>query len=430
MEKEKNTSEEGGSKLSNKALILVEAGIAIVAVVVIIVAIAVNKKQAAADPAAGTDPASAGMTTDPAAAGAFPGTDPAADIDNSAVYAFVPQFPEEGTMNPITEDEAKAAEAAGTMLKLELPDGGYVYVNNYRNEDLLHEALTFDDEDLENYIKEEILAVYEVKLPVDRDTAQTGDLANIDYAGYRDGVAFDGGTAQGYDLLLGSGSFIPGFEEGVVGMKIGETKDLPLTFPENYGNADLAGASVIFTVTLNALKTEGYADELTDDVADQLTGGELTTASAFRDYIRTEYLPKDRMNEFLLRDLYVGNLNEDTLRAEYDKEVDQYIQSASGYGMSLASYVGMMGVASLEDFLTDIAMSTPDTLRAEALYEAIRENEISPVTDDEIAAFASEQGFEDVSVFIEQYGRETIEDYLYSLKVDDYLNELAGIPAE
>ncbi len=82
-----------------------------------------------------------------------------------------------------------------------------------------------------------------------------GDVVNIDYVGKKDGVAFSGGTASGYDLEIGSGTFIPGFEEGLAGKKIGSTVDLDLTFPENYGNSDLAGKDVVFTVTINYVKS-------------------------------------------------------------------------------------------------------------------------------------------------------------------------------
>lgn len=85
---------------------------------------------------------------------------------------------------------------------------------------------------------------------------QKGDTANIDYEGKRDGVAFEGGTAKGYDLKIGSGSFIDGFEDGLIGVNIGDTVDLNLTFPKNYGNADLAGAAVVFTVKVNYVKTD------------------------------------------------------------------------------------------------------------------------------------------------------------------------------
>lgn len=84
-----------------------------------------------------------------------------------------------------------------------------------------------------------------------------GDTVNIDYEGKRDGVAFQGGTAKGYDLKIGSGTFIPGFESGLIGVNIGDTVDLNLKFPENYGKSDLAGAAVVFTVKVNYVKNDG-----------------------------------------------------------------------------------------------------------------------------------------------------------------------------
>ncbi len=83
---------------------------------------------------------------------------------------------------------------------------------------------------------------------------ENGDVANIDYTGKKDGVAFEGGTASAQDLEIGSGSFIPGFEEGLVGVSIGETVDLNLTFPKEYHSADLAGKAVVFTVKVNSAK--------------------------------------------------------------------------------------------------------------------------------------------------------------------------------
>lgn len=83
--------------------------------------------------------------------------------------------------------------------------------------------------------------------------AENGDTVNIAFTGYLDGEAFDGGSSDSYDLELGSGTFIDGFEEGVMGHAIGDTFDLNLTFPDNYGNSDLAGKDVVFTVTLNGI---------------------------------------------------------------------------------------------------------------------------------------------------------------------------------
>ena len=85
---------------------------------------------------------------------------------------------------------------------------------------------------------------------------EKGDTANINYVGKKDGVAFDGGSADNHPLEIGSGAFIPGFEDGIIGHKIGETFDLPLKFPEGYKNADLAGKDVIFTVTINSIQAK------------------------------------------------------------------------------------------------------------------------------------------------------------------------------
>ena len=130
----------------------------------------------------------------------------------------------------------------------------YVTLGEYKGMNITIPKTEVTDEDVDSYI-DYLLSANESYVDItDRDVAQNGDVANIDYEGKKDGVAFDGGTAQGYDLNLGSGVFIDGFEDGVVGMKVGETKDLTLTFPDNYANEDLAGAEVVFTVTLNSIK--------------------------------------------------------------------------------------------------------------------------------------------------------------------------------
>lgn len=104
--------------------------------------------------------------------------------------------------------------------------------------------------DIKNYG----LAADEVTSRFDTGKVQMGDTANIDYEGKKDGVAFQGGTAQGHDLIIGSNSFISGFESGLVGVSVGETVDLNLKFPEVYHSADLAGQAVVFTVKVNYIK--------------------------------------------------------------------------------------------------------------------------------------------------------------------------------
>ncbi len=145
-------------------------------------------------------------------------------------------------------------------------------------------TLIFGDTDLSEYVKlsdykslsvdtssDEYKSAYEAELKSDVESnnlyvkkyegkVANGDIANIDYVGKKDGVAFEGGTAQGYDLTIGSHSFIDGFEDGLIGVSIGDTVDLNLTFPESYHSAELAGKAVVFTVKVNYVKTSDSPD--------------------------------------------------------------------------------------------------------------------------------------------------------------------------
>lgn len=141
-----------------------------------------------------------------------------------------------------------------------------VELNKYKDFNFKKVTVEISDADIEDALitLQERDMTYE---PVEnRDTVQKGDVAVIDFEGKKDGVAFEGGSAKGFSLNIGSGQFIPGFEDGVVGMKKGETKDLNLTFPKEYNNAELAGKDVVFTVTVHEIK-EKVKPEINDDFA-------------------------------------------------------------------------------------------------------------------------------------------------------------------
>jgi trigger factor len=138
--------------------------------------------------------------------------------------------------------------------------------------------------------------------------AKDGDEVKIDFVGKKDDVAFDGGTGTDYDLTLGSNSFIPGFEEGVVGKKAGETFDLKLKFPETYHVADLKGADVVFTTTLKEVK-EIVLPELTDEFAAQ--AGPFKTVKELKDDVKRELTAqKEREANEKLKDSLVKQLVE------------------------------------------------------------------------------------------------------------------------
>lgn len=137
-----------------------------------------------------------------------------------------------------------------------------------------------------------MIANYPYYVESDKTVVENGDVANIDYEGLLDGEAFDGGTAQDYDLEIGSGSFIDGFEDGLIGAEVGKETDLNLTFPEDYGNSDLAGKEVVFKVTVNAIKEKQDItyDTLTDEYVTYLSdklGASYETVNDLTSDIRT-----------------------------------------------------------------------------------------------------------------------------------------------
>ena len=186
-----------------------------------------------------------------------------------------------------------------------------------------------------------------------------GDTVNIDYVGTKDGEEFDGGSAEGYDLEIGSGSFIDGFEEGLVGKKIGSELDLNLTFPEDYGVEELNGADVVFHVTLNYV---AEMPELTDDLASKLSGGEYSTVDEYVESVRADlqsgYDEEYKNNAYsqimlALNDLYSPEeYPEENIEYIIKKLMEQY-REKYGYSADMIGNFCYDIVPSQEMFLQD-----------------------------------------------------------------------------
>ena len=153
-----------------------------------------------------------------------------------------------------------------------------VKISAYTGMKIKQYAYTVQDEEVDAELNR-VLDRNARKVEVTDRAAQNGDIVNIDFVGTVDGVKFDGGEAEGYDLTLGSGSFIPGFEDQVVGMNIGETKDVNVTFPENYQAENLKGKAAVFAVKLNGIQAKELP-EVTDEFIKEATGSE--TVEAYR----------------------------------------------------------------------------------------------------------------------------------------------------
>ena len=160
----------------------------------------------------------------------------------------------------------------------------YVTLGEYKGLEYEETSTEVTDED----VQAELDYLLESKADVEKimdGTVADGDTVNIDFTGMRDGVAFDGGSGTGYDLTIGSNSFIDNFEEQLIGMKPGDTKEINVTFPDPYpNNPDLAGVPVVFEVTVNYICGENIIPEMSDQfIADNT---DYQTVDEYKEYVR------------------------------------------------------------------------------------------------------------------------------------------------
>ncbi len=221
--------------------------------------------------------------------------------------------------------------------------------------------------------------------------AEMGDTVNLDYKGFKDDTAFEGGEAAGYDLKLGSNSFIPGFEDALVGLSAGDEKDIDLTFPEDYHSEDLAGAAVVFKVKVNEVKKE-VIPELDDEFAQDLNYTGVETVEQLKDFIRnrqegTKKADAEKKAENDLLDDLAAVTKVDLPDAAVDEEAQNQVQNMAAQlqqmGISLTSYLEMMGKKA-EELMNDYRESAARSLKMRLGLEAIAADNNLEVSDEEI----------------------------------------------
>ena len=222
-------------------------------------------------------------------------------------------------------------------------------------------------------------------LTVDDREAQMGDTANIDFDGYLNGERFDGGKAEGYDLELGSGSFVPGFEEQIVGMKIGEEKDINITFPQDYV-ADLAGKDVVFKVKLNSLSTKELPeldDEFAKDVSEFDTLDEYKADIRAKQEKQQQEMADNKFRSEIIRKA-CENMTVDIPAVMIDDKLEEMVRNyAANFGFtdrktSLEDLLKMMGVDAAA-----IRPSAEMQVKTELLLEAVVKAENMEVTEED-----------------------------------------------
>ena len=221
--------------------------------------------------------------------------------------------------------------------------------------------------------------------------AEMGDTANIDFEGFDNGVAFDGGKGDNFDLKLGSGQFIPGFEEQVVGMTTGEEKDINVSFPEDYHAADLAGKPVVFHVKLNKV-TVTNVPELDDEFAKDVS--EFDTLEELKADIRAKALESAEKNaqsafETAAVELAASNTTVDLPKAlvesELDTQMERFAYQLQMSGYSIEQYAQMMG-GDMNTMRSAFRPQAEKQAKISVTLEKIVEVEGITVTDEEIAA--------------------------------------------
>lgn len=318
----------------------------------------------------------------------------------------------------------------------------YVTLAEYQSIPVEAEQYEITDEYLTSYI-EYLLSMNTEQVEVTDRPVQTGDTVNIDYVGTKDGVAFDGGTAQGASLTIGSGQFIDGFEDGLIGHEIGETVELPLTFPEEYHSEELAGADVIFTVTINGISVYS-TPELTDEWAAAQGIDGVTNSEQYRATVKADL--EDQARESFENDIeeqavtYLTDNSTfqqdpptemvDRLTESFTNTITQY---AAMYGTDLAGFMQTYYGSAEDGYEQDIRDMAAETAKQYIIFQAIANRENLNISDTEwntaLSTRAAEAGYSSVKEYEENEDAEAYREYLMVQNVLEYLVQHAVVSA-
>ena len=264
-----------------------------------------------------------------------------------------------------------------------------VELGQYKGVEAPKAAVSVTDEEVEAELDkkaEEVARIVTVERP-----AAEGDTVVIDYEGKKDGVPFEGGAAEGYELRLGSHTFIPGFEEQLIGAAAGEEKDLDITFPEDYHAKELAGAPVVFHVKVHEIKetqVPAKDDELAKDVSEFDTLDELRADLRKQIETRKDEEASRAFESALMEKVAEAakvELPSAMVEAEIDTELQNFDYQLRSQGMSLEQYSKMMG-GDLSRFRNSIRPSAEKQVRLRTVLNAIAEAEGLEATEDDLNA--------------------------------------------
>ncbi len=312
---------------------------------------------------------------------------------------------------PQVDIDGQIEEGKDILLKFEVETFPEIELADYSK----IEVEKFDDEISEDLVKariDEEIQKNKVIKPVDREVIE-GDIVNIDFEGFKDGEAFEGGKAEAFDLEIGSGQFIPGFEEKLIGSKKGDELDIELTFPEDYPSEDLKGQDVVFKVRINEVTEEIYP-ELDDDFVMDVS--EFDTVEEYENSIR-EKIKEERQEQYKIQ--VENEIVEELIRRtefdvpnqmiedQLDEEVHEFEHQLSHMGMDMKTYLSITQ-SSEEDLRKELREKAENKLRMEIILDALVEDREFEISDEEVQA-----EYDEVA---KQYNREGDEDFMKLVK--------------
>ncbi len=275
-----------------------------------------------------------------------------------------------------------------------------------------------DKDKLQERLEEEIATVtseYSTTVDVKDRAVKDGDIVNIDYTGKIDGKEFEGGSAKGSDLTIGSNTFIAGFEKGLIDKKIGEEVTLNLVFPEDYGKEDLNGKDVVFTVKINSIK-EKTTPDVSDKMIEEKT--DYATVKEFCD-VKSKEIAKELIWEKYVSSAKVNKYPKEETKNYYDQLINYYKQLAAYNGVTLETMVATFGgYKSVDDFFAYALSSAKSTVKEEmVVYLTVREHNIElseEVYKKQGEELAKEYGYENLKEYEKANGRSAIEVNVYT----------------
>ncbi len=250
------------------------------------------------------------------------------------------------------------------------------------------EAVVVTDEDVEEELKK-VANRNARKIDVTDRAAQMDDTVTIDYVGTIDGVEFDGGKSEDYDLKLGSHSFIDTFEDQIVGHNIGDAFDVNVTFPEQYGAAELAGKAAVFAVTLKKI-TANEVPEINDDFAQEVS--EFDTLDEYRQDLRkvltdhkTKNAEEDAKNKLIDAAVAASEMDipDAIVQEQCDQMIQQFAQTLSYQGMDINQYMKMSNT-NLNQLREEVKPEALKRLKENLTLDAIAKAEKIEVTDEDV----------------------------------------------